>query len=688
MKINRISSPIQVGLFRTNVEKKNNINSNNNGTNSVTELPNTRHYYNLTKTNIAIPFMGRNVYIVDGGNHATNMEHFAQAISDDMDTEIFEVDTVTGNKNMKILKSLEKQLKNLRQNRHVKNEYIAVPALASVPILNLQDQYNAVMNTSKEFSPENLKANKESILEFLEKLYKNPNTFKKYINYMDKNQQGLEYTYGVIKEINELVKAGAKVYIPSGHPQDETLKWMAEQRGLKPELYNFIATGKDINHQITRLHREIKNNNWYDFNLLSLSNANVVGIKDAKGPQDYMFAAYDSCVTDGERGVYNFTPIRKNNEIVGYSYTDEKTIEYPFDEFPANKEVANIAKFVGLKVSDVLATKDETMTLKESIKNGYTGIGCADKLYRVKDIFTPEQIAKQKINLQGEFVDKSLKLFFSQNQNNDVIFKKCDCEGSGKPSVLSMWGSCFAVFNAIARDIQLEKNKFHNSDKNYHSNYIKNLLQEVHLHSIILGDKKRGEELLNKAIQEDKAFVLSNPNEAALYSPHMLLGDLHFNLKRYEPAAACYNNALDALAKELIHHSGKTLADIQHARFKYNHIKTASEKYDTELLLYNRLPFFQRIFSASEPEKPKYYNQHYKIAEEERDIFNSINNAANMYERLAHICMHKGEFYPAKVCRAAADDIREFSDKGIEVLLARSNGVQYIGDIYNEIKPY
>lgn len=687
MKINRINYPNGVGLFSINIEKKNNTRFNNNGTNFVTELPDTRHYYNLTKIN-AISFMGKKVYILDGGNHATNMEHFAHAVSKDMDTEIVKVSTIKGNPNMKSLKSLEQQLKKLRQNRSVKNTYVAIPALAGVPILNLQDQYNAVMNENKKFTIENLKSNKENILEFLKLIYENRKDFRKYIDYMDESKQGIEYAYGVIQEINKLIKNGANVYVTSGHLQDQTLKWLAGQRGLKPELYNFIATGQDKNGLIFGLRNEIKNKNWYELNLLSLSDANVVAVKGVKGHQDYMFSVYDSCVNDGARGVYNFTPIRKNNKIVGYSYTDEKTIEYPFDEFPTNKEVANIAKFVGLKLSDVLATDYETRVLKENIKNGYAGRGCANKLYKVKDIFTPEQIVAQKIYLQGEFVDKSLKLFFSQNDKGDVIFKKCDCEGSGKPSVLSMWGSCFAVFNAIARDIQLEKNRFHHSDKEYHSAYIKNLLQEVHLHSIILGDKKRGEELLNKAIQEDKAFVLANPNETPLYSPHMLLGDLHFHRDRYEPAAACYNNALDSLAKELTRHKERSLLDIQNACYRYRHIKDISEKYDTKLMLYNKLPLLQRIFNESEPEKPKLYNQHYKIEEKERDIFRRIDEAANMYKRLAHICMHKGEFYPAKVCRAAADDIRKFSDRGIEVLLARANGVHYIGDIYNEIKPY
>lgn len=687
MKINRINYPNGVGLFSINIEKKNNTRFNNNGTNFVTELPDTRHYYNLTKIN-AISFMGKKVYILDGGNHATNMEHFAHAVSKDMDTEIVKVSTIKGNPNMKSLKSLEQQLKKLRQNRSVKNTYVAIPALAGVPILNLQDQYNAVMNENKKFTIENLKSNKENILEFLKLIYENRKDFRKYIDYMDESKQGIEYAYGVIQEINKLIKNGANVYVTSGHLQDQTLKWLAGQRGLKPELYNFIATGQDKNGLIFGLRNEIKNKNWYELNLLSLSDAKVVAVKGVKGHQDYMFSVYDSCVNDGARGVYNFTPIRKNNKIVGYSYTDEKTIEYPFDEFPTNKEVANIAKFVGLKLSDVLATDYETRVLKENIKNGYAGRGCANKLYKVKDIFTPEQIVAQKIYLQGEFVDKSLKLFFSQNDKGDVIFKKCDCEGTGKPSVLSMWGSCFAIFNAIARDIQYNIDRHYVLDKNYNPKSINTFLTMANYYATKLGNNKKAEDLLLEAIYQDKAYASKHSNAVISYRPYVALGNLHFDYNQFERAEACYNNAINYLAKEIVHHTGRSLIDIQDARYRHRHISTISKRYDDQLKAYNKLSLFQRIFSESPPKKPVDYNEHYKIAEKEKEIFDMINAAKDIYYRLSIIHELKEEYYLARLCRAATSDINNFTNKGIEVIQARANECQDIGDIYNEIKPY
>ncbi|MCQ2754860.1 MAG: hypothetical protein MJ231_07415, partial [bacterium] len=369
-----------------------------------------------------INFMGKVVHIVDGGNHATNMQHFAKAVSKNSDIIMHDVEVNSANKNTKQLKSLENQLKYLNNRSSLMGEYVAIPALASVPLLNIKDQYNRVMGENKTFTPQNIKANKEKILSFLKKLYDYPSLYREYINYMDSSKQGIEYTYGVIQEINKLIDKGAKVYVPSGHPQEETLKWMAGEKGLKPELYHYIATGKDTNYTISDMHAQIKRNNWYSFNLLSLSNANIVGVKGAQGAQDYMFAAYDSCVTDGARGVYNFTPIRKNGILVGYSYTDKTTNEYPYNEFPANGEVANLVKFVGKHYTSVLATQSETAKLKECIRYNRNTNYCSDKLYSIDEVYSQDEIRRERLYLQGRYVDRTLKTFFGRGRRYLLSF--------------------------------------------------------------------------------------------------------------------------------------------------------------------------------------------------------------------------------------------------------------------------
>ena len=64
-----------------------------------------------------------------------------------------------------------------------------------------------------------------------------------------------------------------------------------------------------------------------------------------------------------------------------------------------------------------------------------------------------------------------------------------------------------------------------------------------------------------------------------------------------------------------------------------------------------------------------------------------MKDAADIYSYLAKICTYKKENYPAKVCLEAAKDIKNCKDRGMKVLQARANGVQYIGDLYNEIEP-
>ena len=86
---------------------------------------------NYSKLPLNISFMGQTVHIVDGGAHATNMQHFANAISDDMDIKMHDVEVVPNNQNTKQLKSLEKQLKILNTKKDFTGEYIAIPALAS-----------------------------------------------------------------------------------------------------------------------------------------------------------------------------------------------------------------------------------------------------------------------------------------------------------------------------------------------------------------------------------------------------------------------------------------------------------------------------------------------------------------------------------------------------------------------------
>lgn len=623
--------------------------------------------------NRSISFMGKRVHIVDGGNHATNMEHFAHAISNDMNTTLHEVETNLKDKNTKQLKSLELELKKLNKTKEkFEDEYVAIPALASVPILNIQDQYNRVMNENKRFTPENIKANKEQLIKFLSKLYYNPQYYSEYIGYMDSNKQGIQYTYGVIQEINKLIKKGAKVYIPSGHPQDETLKWMAGQRGLKPELYHFIATGYDKDQCIEKMHKEIKDKNWYDFNLLSLSDANIVGVKGAKGAQDYMFAAYDSCITDGARGVYNFSPVREGDKLIGYSYTDTSTNEYPFEEFPANDEVANLVKFVGKSCRSVIATQAETEELKKCKEDGIPTSDCADKLYVIKDIFSEEEIKNQKLDLQGYFVDKSLKLFFNTNSNGEIVFPKCNCEGSGKPSVLSMWGSCFAIFNAIARDIGLEESKKKNwiegQRQYYHGTNITNTLADDRINKNIDKLRKAKKENNYSAIEkyaniilEDIKFLGTNSN--------------YIDFVHYGVPEECYEALISALIGEKKYDSAENVIN-----FYINYLAQKNEQYRYS----KSIPEIVKMLNNTSLLQ-KQYPGNYIIDTDFKKYLKFVDKVSELYTILMEICDKNNKKYPAAICKAAIMDFKNYTQRSSAIINRRLQGIQYIGDLYPEI---
>lgn len=589
-----------------------------------------------------IPFLGYKVLLVDGGNHATNLFHFAKAISKDIDPVIKKVKTLSSNPNVKVLKDLEKVLKELPVHNNLYNRYIAVPASSSVPLLNLQDQVNRVMNTNITLTPENIKANKPLILDFLKKIYDNPSGYREYIGYMDPVNQGIEYTYGVIKQINNLINNyGAKVYLPAGHPFDQTMKWMAGQRNLKPELYNFIATGEDKTGVIRAMQEEIKNRNWYNFNLLTLSDARNITIKNKGWNKDYIFAGYDTCTTDGARGVYNFSPVRDDRKkLIGYSYTDTTTNEYPFEEFPANDEVANLAEYVGLDADEVIANPKEIMQFRNKIRNNEL----LHKLYPVEMIFSDYDIIKNKLRLKGDFVDSSLKLFFRKNKENKIIFPYTDCEGSGKPSVLPMWGCCFAIFNAIKKDIyykHLAQRLFNDTGKSYGAYLIRKqqIMNDVLDKARKACDAKNfadAEQFYNEAVEISKASEQYGLGDVI---PYIEQGDMFFGLHDFSKASGCYNTAITKISRHIQSYlslNKLNLGDIKSGYLKFT----------------------------------KHSNE-----------YTNILKISEIYHKIGLICADKGEFDSALRCLRAAQEIKDFSNTGENLILRRADHNRFIGDL-------
>ena len=632
---------------------------------------------------ISISFLGHIVHIVDAGNHADYMKHFATAVNSGIDLEMHYSEENKKYKGVKQLKSLEHELKILNCSKQsFKDEYVAVPALATIPILNLTDQYKKVMGKKIKLTPENIKSHKKELLIFLKEIYNHPEKYKKILESMDSAGQELEYTYGVIRQINEIKSKGAKIYIPSGHPHENTLKWAAGKEGVKEELYHYIATGEDKNNIINKIHKDIKDKNWYDFNLLSLSDANIVGVKGTTGAQDYMFAAYDSCITDGARGVYNLSPVRTDSgDIIGYSFTDTTTVEYPLEDFPHKDKVKNISPFVGKRLKDVLATSKELSALQRCVLYGYKTDDCANKLYPINQVIDQTRIKKEKLNLKGEYTDKSLNLFFSTNKKGEVIFKNCDCEGSGKPSVYSMWGSCFAVFNAISRDINSEKN-VHSDDYTKHIQELNSIVNKGKYY-IEKGYFNEAKTILDSAIYLDRAYHNIYPEYHMDYTPYYLLGNIFYKAGNLELASAHYNNGINLLSEYIVKKENLNLDKIRIKHEIFEESLVARNKYHKDKENYNKKSFFGKMFSLK-PEEPWNYET-YKEGDIQKGhhlYLHHVKNMVEMYDKLSNICELKGETYPAEICKKASNCIKEHTYTGETILQRRADGVQYIGDLF------
>lgn len=81
-----------------------------------------------------------------------------------------------------------------------------------------------------------------------------------------------------------------------------------------------------------------------------------------------------------------------------------------------------------------------------------------NKIYSMKEVLSPEEIERGKLDYLGKYISADKKHIFDINSKDEVLFQKCNCEGSERPSVVSMWGSCFATFNKIKEDIVKNNN--------------------------------------------------------------------------------------------------------------------------------------------------------------------------------------------------------------------------------------
>lgn len=574
-----------------------------------------------------IPFLGYKIHIVDLGRHADEMAHFAKLDAKGVDKVVLHRGEYSANADFnKPLKNIETQLKEINSYGLTdKESYVAIPVKITVPLQNLAEQYKRVMGHYLHLKPHSTQTCKKSILTFLKELYENPEKHKKYIRYMDPNNQGIEYSYGIIQEINKL--NCKKAYVPADYPHKETIEWLAGTKGETPELNNYLATGYDKDGKVNNMLNYIKGKEWYDFNLLALSKADVVNLKKADGYSDHIHSSYDTTVNDGSRGVYNLSPVRENGKIVGYSYKDMVTNQYPVSDFPYNLDVAEVAKFVGRHVDEVVADDRMTHEFRMAMEEGRDTSEFSGKLYPVWKVFGDEQLRSEKIFDKGDFVDSDLKNYYRRNAHYEIIYPKADCENNGRPSVRAMWGSEYSMLNAMKRDIS-EQDFADNMVKEFGINF-SSIAADTYKSAkdaFFVNDYIKSERLLNEAIESINlaGFDLKKEHHIESYN---LMGDVKTKLGDYDGASWYYNKAINSLSKNVM------------------------ENYGVD----------SKIYHTTMKDRVKIH-----------DIF----------VKLADIAKIRGEGYPEQECLRAAGEVRGLTTLGAKVLERRADNDINIGDIF------
>lgn len=571
-----------------------------------------------------IMFMGYKVYIIDDGVHADFMKKFSEAISKKYEVNLFNaINAPEYRRNKPMLNILDRLQYANRHDLTEPDSYVALPVSINVSLKNLAEQYKQAMGYYLHLRPHSTQTCKDKLLTFLKLLYEQPDKYRKYIRAMDPENKGLEFAYGIIQEINKL--KCKKVYIPASEPLAAPMARTAKDWGNTPELTNFLATGYDKDGKVQQMKNFLQEHGEYDFNLLSLSDANIVNLKKVDGRTDHLFSAYDTTVKDGARGVYNLTPVRENGKIVGYSFNDSVTNEYPVNEFPFNEKLSKISKFVGLSTDEAVANDEMTARFKQALNENRVTDEFAEKLYPVWKLFSPDELRNKKIYEKGDFVDYKLENYFRRNQDYKIIYPIGDTENSGRPSVMPLRGSNFAIFSAIKRDVE-------NRDLRDTMLYKDNIVLNKAIYSLLSasrssmrgGNYQNAEKILTDVVDyiEMEGFTRKNSEYMAAYK---LLADAKFRNGDYVGANGIYNFYLNNKCKN----------------------------------------YLERV-------KVERYQQ----------TKDELDEIIALFKRLAEVAQRRGEKRPEMECLRAAKELEYGSELGNKVLYRRANDDINIGDIF------
>ena len=183
-----------------------------------------------------------------------------------------------------------------------------------------------------------------------------------------------------------------------------------------------------------------------------------------------------------------------------------------------------------------------------------------------------------------------------------------------------MWGSCFSSINAIVRDL-----------------------------------KKSGNSYLSSNISGSYGYISK--------------GDQSRVRGEYSMAEYYYNEALNIL------HPNRT---------SFNHKAGAIEVYEK---LYSVLKSNRKHAEAKGVANMLINLNSYNI--KDLSVYNSAyisiqRKIGDYYKDMADYCESEREYYPARVCRWAAEELKKSSTYGDKIVQKRAKQDQYIGDLYNE----
>ena len=149
------------------------------------------------------PFGVYNICLFDNGRHGDDVRNFARTVLPP-DTNLKQI-AVEQNPNEPDLKQVDGLLHAMRKINDLPPEqrpdYLLIPVLIGVPLLNLTDQMRAVCGGDIYLTPQNIKENKK---------YKDTKLIMT----------------SIFHDKEAILKAGADLYLPKPYEIDELVRWV------------------------------------------------------------------------------------------------------------------------------------------------------------------------------------------------------------------------------------------------------------------------------------------------------------------------------------------------------------------------------------------------------------------------------------------------------------------------------